>query len=113
MQTKTVQLIGNPRDRALVDVTAYEIRGNKSIFVPYVPDDATYDDVAMAEYARYISPTDRGQLMLWVSPHMPMNALQGAVGSLLSGKRSSEGVWVLQGADAQGNLQMMPFGATQ
>lgn len=113
MQTKTVQLIGNPRDRALVGVTAYEIRGNKSIFVPYVPDDATCNDVAMAEYARYISPTNRGQLMLWVSPHMPMNALQGAVGSLLSGKRSSEGVWVLQGADMDGNLQMLPFKATE
>jgi len=113
VETKTVQLVGNPRDRALVDVTAYEIRGNKSIFVPYVPDDATYNDLAMAEYARYISPTNRGQLMLWVSPHMPMNALQGAVGGFLSGKRSAEGVWVLQGADHQGNLQMMPFEATE
>jgi len=113
METKTVQLIGNPRDRALVDVTAHEIRGNQSIFVPYVPDDATYNDVAMAEYARFLAGTNRGQLMLWVNPHMPMEALQEVVSAVLNGERSTEGVWVLQGADMHGNLQMLPLKATE
>jgi len=113
MDTKTVQLIGRPRDGDLVDVTAHEIRSNQSIFMPYVPVDATYRDVAMAEYGRFIYTSERGQLLLWVNPHMPAEALQKVVSSILNGERSLEGVWILQGADIHGNLQMMPLTATQ
>jgi len=113
MDTKNVQLIGHPKDGHLQDVTSFEIRSNKSIFVPYVPADTTYDDVAYAEYRRFITGTNRGQIMLWVNPHMPMEALNQVVQSLLSGERGSEGVWVLQGADIHGQLQMMPLRSTQ
>jgi hypothetical protein len=112
METKNVQLIGHPKDGQLQDVTAFEIRSNESIFVPYVPADATYDDVAYAEYRRFLAGTNRGQIMLWVNPHTPMQALQQVVQSLLSGERSTEGVWLLQGADMHGQLQMLPLSST-
>ena len=113
MDTKTVQLIGHPKDGHLRDVTAFEIRNNESIFVPYVPQDATYDDVAYAEYSRFLAGTNRGQLMMWVNPHSPMQALQQVVESLLSGERRTEGVWVLQGADMHGQLQLLPLESTE
>lgn len=110
MQTKTVQLFGKPRDRMLTEITAHEMRSHMPIFVPYMPEgEAPINDVAMAEYSRYITTTNRGQLVLWVNPTMPRNALQQCVAGVLSGERSAEGVWVLQGADRQGNLQLMPL----
>ena len=51
--------------------------------------------------------------MMWVNPHIPMQALQQVVESLLSGKRRTEGVWVLQGADMHGQLQMLPLESTE
>jgi len=114
MHTKTVQLIGKPKDRALVDVTAHEIRADQPIFVPYVPEnEKVANDIAMAEYGRFIYTTERGQLMLWVNPHLPMEALREVVRSILNGERSLEGVWILRGADIHGNLQMTPLRKTQ
>lgn len=118
METIDVQLFGPPHDGKIVTITAKEMRGSKPIFFPYVPDDGVQhpklgNDMAMAEYDRVTYGTDKGQLMLWFDPHMPIDAARDAVQSVLSGDRNAKGVWLLQGADMSGNLQIKPLASIQ
>jgi hypothetical protein len=113
MDTKKVQLIGHPKDRHLVDVTPFEMRVTKTIYVPYHPADETFaGDTAYAEYTRFIAGTSRGQLMLWINPSIPGQALQKVVEDLVEGERTGEGIWVIQGAGIDGQLQILPLTST-
>lgn len=110
MDTIQVQVIGNPVDGRLVEVTDAELRMDLPLYVPYQPDDATYqEDMAMAEYVRFVFGTPQGQLMSWSNPGMTPSVLKKVVMSILEGNRSQEGIWLLHGADVSGNLKMSPL----
>ena len=113
MDTKRMQLIGNPHDGKVVDVTADEIRKRESVYLPYKPQDGTYMDVAYAEYVRCVYGMRAGQVMTYINPTLDMGIAEQIIHTILDGERSSDGVWLLQGATADGQLQMSPLSDIQ
>lgn len=115
MQTIEVQLIGPPHDGKMTKITAYELRNNTPIFVPYVPADAVAHEgmenpeIAMAEYIRVEYGTEAGQLLMWFDPHMQASVGQEIIDDILEGRRTSKGVWIIQGVGSFGRIQLTPL----
>jgi len=114
MDTIKAQLIGNPHDGQITTISGKEMRGSHSVFVPYVPADSDPQmDLAYAQYERIVFGTQVGQVMAWANPHLTASTVEKILQSILQRKRSAEGVWLLQGADVNGNLQMQPLNEVQ
>ena len=108
MQTIDVQLIGGVHDGRITEITAQELRMEEPIFLPCAPSGSDMD-VAYVEYVRMIYGTQAGQIIGYVKPTMRMDKAQKIVKRILSGDRSAEGMWLMQGSGLAGNLQIPPL----